>query len=346
MELDRMWDIAGCRCILNSEEKANKLKYLLCKEFHVVKENNYYESPPNTGYRSIHLYLTDSPDDKWPVEVQLRTRKDHNWATLVEIIDQIYEKSLKEGEQDEDFNEFLILISRLPTLQIDEKCRAIHLAHKLNVFQKLYSVFLKNYLKVREDWLVLNKPKHHHFFVIEVEGDKPIISSYDRFKEAEIDYFKKFSTSIGTNIVLTYLPQSNFENLETAYSNYTLTTHSIIDDYFQMLSDVCGFLLKQKNFKSFYRFFSNSQEIFYSSLANIDKEFRMIEDAINVDRRKAKYWEKDFRKRIKKRVKIFNQLSKEIERFSPSGGFSSLIFNYYVWRIDRRDKQIQKQILG
>ncbi|MEO9477262.1 MAG: RelA/SpoT domain-containing protein [Cyclobacteriaceae bacterium] len=342
MELDRMSDVAGCRCILNNEARVYKLRDQIYEIFHVSKENDYYKNPVASGYKSIHLYITESENDKWPVEIQIRTKNDHNWATLVEIIDQLYDKSLKEGESDPKFDRFFVLMSILKSLSIEQRVELIHLAHELSVFEKLYSVFVQNYLSVRINWLKVKKPKDHHFFVIEVQGDQPEILSFKSFSDAEMKYFEKFRADSGSNIVLTYLPQSNFDNLEAAYSNYTLTTHTFIDDYFRLLSDVMGYLIRNKKYKLFYTHYSHAQVNLYASFMNIEHESSAIQDVSINDQSKAKYWKKDFRKRINRRTQQLNRISKEIEKFRPTSGYSLLIFNYYVWRINRRERRFSR----
>ena len=60
MEVQRIADIAGCRCIMTSEENVMALyKYLKKEEkklpFIIRSEKNYIKSPKENGYRSIHL---------------------------------------------------------------------------------------------------------------------------------------------------------------------------------------------------------------------------------------------------------------------------------------------------
>ena len=43
----------------------------------------------DSGYRSIHIYVKDHQTQK-PIEIQIRNKEQHNWATLVEIVDLLY----------------------------------------------------------------------------------------------------------------------------------------------------------------------------------------------------------------------------------------------------------------
>jgi len=98
-ELDRMWDIDGwCRCILYSQSSVEKVYQDLKKKFNVRREKNYNQDNKYDGYSGIHLYI-DEPENGKVIKIQLRTVKQHNWATLVEIIDLVYNKKIKEGEK-------------------------------------------------------------------------------------------------------------------------------------------------------------------------------------------------------------------------------------------------------
>ena len=98
MKLSRMWDIAGCRCIIHSPDyvKLYKLLQEIENEYGPnIKETDYVKWPKPSGYRSIHIYVKDKQTQK-PIEIQIRNIELHNWATLVEIVDLLYETKNKE----------------------------------------------------------------------------------------------------------------------------------------------------------------------------------------------------------------------------------------------------------
>ena len=86
----RTGDIAGCRCIVDSLQDIYTIKEALEKRFQKVKFEDYIENVPENddGYRALHLYVKDEKNEK-SVEIQIRTKNQHNWATFVEIIDVI-----------------------------------------------------------------------------------------------------------------------------------------------------------------------------------------------------------------------------------------------------------------
>jgi ppGpp synthetase/RelA/SpoT-type nucleotidyltranferase len=342
MELDRMWDIAGCRCVLKNSNHVVKLLRLLEENLTVRKINNYYENDVESGYRSIHLYVTEIHGDNRPIEIQIRSKQDHNWATLVEIIDILYEMRLKEGQSSPDFEKFLKMIAILDNLKQTEKIILIELIHDLGIFNKLFSVFIQNYLSVRVQWLRLNKTKEDHYFVIELGSDnKPEILAFDSFKKAEEEYFRRFIINSGNNIVLTYLPQANFENLETAYANYTLTTHTFIDDYFKLIGEVCVELINRKEYKRYYNTYSHFLKHFEENFQMIISEIETINTIESSDRSKVKYWKKDFKKRIDSRLKQSRLMHQKINNIRPIDGIDSIIFSFYDRLLKSKRKKVK-----
>jgi ppGpp synthetase/RelA/SpoT-type nucleotidyltranferase len=69
------------------------------------------------GYRALHLYV-ECPITKRIVEIQLRTKQHHNWATLVEIVDLVYNKQLKFGENDTAFDKFFSIVVQIKQFKL------------------------------------------------------------------------------------------------------------------------------------------------------------------------------------------------------------------------------------
>lgn len=118
MNLKNMQDIGGCRVILANEKKVEQLSRALRKmpEFRWedgFKIKDYIKSPKLDGYRSFHIIGrfkdTDGNDKK--IEVQLRTRIQHYWATALEIIDLFTKQSLKTNQGEELWKEFFFNVS-------------------------------------------------------------------------------------------------------------------------------------------------------------------------------------------------------------------------------------------
>lgn len=82
--LSKMEDIGGCRAILpdlaSVRAVADRIRHHAAT-VDVVAEDDYVERPRQGGYRALHLHCLR---DGVPVEIQLRTRLQHEWAERVE----------------------------------------------------------------------------------------------------------------------------------------------------------------------------------------------------------------------------------------------------------------------
>src|SRR6266567_7569194 len=102
MHLSQMQDIGGCRAVLKDMAKVNGLVKLYTESWaknpkvraEFVKAFDYINGPKIDGYRGIHLiykYRSASRRHRvWKglrIEIQIRSRLQHAWATAVETVD-------------------------------------------------------------------------------------------------------------------------------------------------------------------------------------------------------------------------------------------------------------------
>jgi ppGpp synthetase/RelA/SpoT-type nucleotidyltranferase len=236
MQLDTMGDIAGCRCILQTDAAIFKIIDGLEKKLQIRKRNDYLTSAKADGYRAYHLYVESPINPTKQIEIQLRSQECHNWSTLVEILDVLYDKKLKEGQKEPGLEEFLLLMSHREKLTYDQKCRILEIEAKYQIYASLSSLFSKNYLTIRNAWFILESKSDHTYFVISVDKTKtPTIQSYNNYEQAEESYFNIFKSSQESNVVLTHLDEVNFRKLCIAYSNYILIKHSFLTEWQQFM---------------------------------------------------------------------------------------------------------------
>jgi len=105
IKLTRMQDIAGCRAIVKNKKELYQLKDKLehSKSVHkIVRTQDYLTKPKDSGYGGLHLIYScyeglenTHPWKKASVEIQLRTKLQHAWATSLEIIDTLESINLK-----------------------------------------------------------------------------------------------------------------------------------------------------------------------------------------------------------------------------------------------------------
>lgn len=121
MKLSQMHDIGGCRAVVRDAHCLNALIAKFekgrhkCWELH--KKYDYVANPKPDGYRSVHLvyrYASDSteraPYSKLRIEVQLRSRLQHAWATALETVDTFTRQALKANKGEPDWQRFFTLM--------------------------------------------------------------------------------------------------------------------------------------------------------------------------------------------------------------------------------------------
>lgn len=129
MKLSQMQDIGGCRAVVKGIRQVGKVLKLYeasraknpTARAEFVKMFDYIKSPKVDGYRSVHLiYKYRSPSRKHKVwnglriEIQIRTKLQHAWATAVETVDAFTGQGLKvsggTGTEKVDWGRFFALM--------------------------------------------------------------------------------------------------------------------------------------------------------------------------------------------------------------------------------------------
>jgi ppGpp synthetase/RelA/SpoT-type nucleotidyltranferase len=114
MTLRSMQDIGGCRAILKNQKTVLKA-FRALRDLKQLRVKNYLKVPKDDGYRGIHLIgdFSAKGEQKRSIEIQLRTKIQHSWATAVEIIDLFTGQAIKSNRGQEDWKKFFRVISRL-----------------------------------------------------------------------------------------------------------------------------------------------------------------------------------------------------------------------------------------
>lgn len=124
--LSQMQDIGGCRAIVDSISQVRKIE----DKFGDASKKNpnrgpqhsktydYIETPKASGYRGIHLiyrFRSDSEEHSCyngqRIEIQIRTRPQHYWATAVETYSTFSGEALKSNIGSDQWKRFFALVS-------------------------------------------------------------------------------------------------------------------------------------------------------------------------------------------------------------------------------------------
>lgn len=254
MQLSQMQDIAGCRAIVKNVEIAKKIYnnyYLKGNLKHRrVGKKNYVDSPKKDGYRSFHViyeYKSDKRKTDYNglrVEVQIRSKLQHLWATAVETVDFFTRQAIKFNEGISDWADFFKLVSSAFAIkenypivdntpinkeklysQIKQKAKELEVIHRMEGWTHAMKFFNEEVRKKMK-----GKAK---FFLLELDilGGKLSIKTYLQKQEeqaikdySELEKRHKGRTDYDVVLVGTDTPK----DLEKAYPNYFVDTEDFI----------------------------------------------------------------------------------------------------------------------
>jgi ppGpp synthetase/RelA/SpoT-type nucleotidyltranferase len=115
MKMSRMQDVGGCRAIMpGGAEQVAGVRARIEKRWDVVDLQDYVRAPQSTGYRAIHIVVLR---DSRRIEVQLRTPRQHEWASVVERAGLRLRMPLKEGRGDPDLLRYFSLAAEALALE-------------------------------------------------------------------------------------------------------------------------------------------------------------------------------------------------------------------------------------
>lgn len=251
MKLTQMQDIAGCRAVMSNVSLARKLynEYYLKGDLkhQKVNEKDYITYPKKDGYRSIHLvyrFFSDKGKKGYNgllVEVQIRSKLQHLWATAVETVDFFTRQAIKSNQGQDDWMLFFKLVSsafaRLEHCPLvdgtpyDEKELYSLIKQKEEELQ--VRAKMSNWTKSIKLFDNLQNKRNRHFFLLELDTiqEKLTISAYSRRQEqkALADYAAAEKRIYGLkayDVVL--VGADTTKDLKKAYPNYFLDTKEFL----------------------------------------------------------------------------------------------------------------------
>lgn len=117
--LDQINDLGGCRIITDDHAGVRAILESIHQDskHRIRREYNYIDEPKVDGYRSHHVVFDYVGSGKTAmydgrrIELQIRTRLQHAWATAVEAMGLFRDEDLKHGEGDPDWLRLFALVS-------------------------------------------------------------------------------------------------------------------------------------------------------------------------------------------------------------------------------------------
>jgi len=260
MKLTTMQDIGGVRAILGSIKDV----YALASEYRdsgrfaheLIDHKDYIQNPRSEdGYRSVHLiykYMNSQAPgyNGLRIELQVRTRLQHTWATAVESMGTFLGQALKCRQGDKEWLDFFALISA--AFAHDEQCPPVPrfvglskdevIASVASAEARLDALNMMRGLSVAANAIYktkgLSKGWSYHLIILNSLKRTVQIKPYNRdsFKKAIADYARvEAEAAKGERIEPVLVSAGPMDKLRRAYPNFFLD----INDFAKIVGDMC-----------------------------------------------------------------------------------------------------------
>lgn len=244
MQMARMQDVGGLRAVVDNLSQVKRLseRYLKSSLTHeLVDVDDYIACPKQSGYRSLHIvYKYKNPKNPiyngLCVELQIRTKLQHAWATAVETIGTFLDQALKSSEGPDEWLAYFKLAGA--AFAILEKS-PVHPQFDGRSSEKIYADFLAetgrldvigklSAFAIAANSIETKKAQgNYHLVILNAETKSVEIQSFGkkRLQEATQAYsVAEANLSVQAVLVAT----DSIEALRRAYPNYFLDTRSFV----------------------------------------------------------------------------------------------------------------------
>jgi hypothetical protein len=214
----------------------------------LVSSDDYIQNPDASGYRAVHLIYRyqgkiHSEYNNLLIEIQLRSRLQHAWATAVETVDTFQNQELKFGGGEQAWRRFFALMGSIMAAR--EKTPGVpgtpqneaavleelrELIVSLDVRRRLESYGAA--VEATEDararssrWflMTLEPGATAEQYALTIDGFEEEHFATKAYQDAET----RLAAHPGADVVLASV--SSLRSLKRAYPNYYLDTHAFLD---------------------------------------------------------------------------------------------------------------------
>lgn len=250
MKLARMQDIGGLRAVVKNISAVKKILALYEDDGRLAHDllcvDDYIAKPKVDGYRGVHVvfrYKNESAPayDGLRLELQIRTRLQHAWATAVETMGTFLGQALKMQQGEPQWLHFFELTaSAFAYMERSPLIPGHHLMDKAMTFWAVADIEAQlNVLqKLRGFALAANaitttgkKSSGYHLVILDSLNKQVFVRPYSftELDQAMNDYAAAEKRAIhGEKIEAVLVSAGPIESLKRAYPNYFLDTHEFI----------------------------------------------------------------------------------------------------------------------
>jgi putative GTP pyrophosphokinase len=257
MQLARMQDIGGVRGVLSDMAQVRAARQLYEEpgrfDHQIVSADDYIQFPKRDGYRSVHLVfryknISNPIADGLFVELQLRTRLQHAWATAVETMGTFLGQELKSRQGDSHWLRFFELTSSafahiegcplIPAwreLDFNSTCIAIRDADlQLKMLAKLqgFSAAIKTISAIQNE----STKSYYHLVELDSLRGELLVTPYAKleFDRANSDYLAAERRALAKKMDVFLVSAGPIALLRTAYPNFFMDTKVFIREVRQL----------------------------------------------------------------------------------------------------------------
>lgn len=254
MQLTTMQDIGGIRAVVGSINDAFRLE----KEYknpkwlthELCNEKDYINSPRDEdGYRSIHLIYRyknkRAPGhDGLLIELQIRTKLQHIWATAVETMGTFLGQALKSRQGDKDWLDFFAITSSAfahmegskPVPRFNSLSREKTFDAVVQAEEKIGALDTMQGLSIAADMIVKNlrarkRGWYYHLIILNSLKKTVQVKPYPRnnFEQAAAEYAKVEASAPEEKIEPVLVSAGPLKELRRAYPNFFLDIKDFVE---------------------------------------------------------------------------------------------------------------------
>jgi putative GTP pyrophosphokinase len=260
MNLARMQDIGGLRAVVSSPARVRRLEsaYRNASFKHkLVSSKDYIANPKPDGYRSIHLiyryFNPRAPDyEGLSIELQLRTRLQHAWATAVETMGTFLGQALKSGQGERNWRDFfsaasaaIAIVEKSSPVPGYERLAPAHVFKQVAAEEKKLHVLDKlNGFAIAADRILKQSGQGAYHLVVLDSGARTVSIrpfSLARLDEANRAYAEIESrANAGEPVEAVLVSAGPVDALRKAYPNYFLDTQAFVAQIQRVIKDVAA----------------------------------------------------------------------------------------------------------